>query len=176
MSTSKVRMWFLRETEKAYQYTKLPPDRQRNPEDLMWIPKSQVEHRSKQPNGLHELTLPDWLVEAKNLLLILSLLFVMGCVTTKKPVTASSGPPLPLLSKMPKAQMRFQAAAVIGPNGEFILTFIYNTNHPGSYYFDLQESSNMVNWVNVYTNVSGSFMTVTNKYKHRFFRMRGHNP
>lgn len=61
------RLWFIRETEKAYLYTKVPPDRMRQRDDEIWIPKSQVEHRSKQPNGLHEITIPTWLAENKGL-------------------------------------------------------------------------------------------------------------
>ena len=63
----KSRLWFIRETENARLYSKLPPERNPSDEDLIWLPKSQIEHTSKEPSGLHIVTIPDWLGEKKGL-------------------------------------------------------------------------------------------------------------
>lgn len=69
--TTKVRLWFVRETEKARRYCPIPPDRSPTEGDMIWIPKSIIEHTTKyatDTNGwpIHIVTLPDWFVE-KNL-------------------------------------------------------------------------------------------------------------
>lgn len=64
----KIRLWILsaRETEKAYCYSKVPPDRSMEESDIVWVPKSVVEGRTKR--GLeHEVELPDWFIEKNNL-------------------------------------------------------------------------------------------------------------
>lgn len=61
--TEKRKLWFMRETDKAFQYSKTPPDRER---DQIWIPKSIVEHRTKIGNE-HIVTLPSWFCENENL-------------------------------------------------------------------------------------------------------------
>lgn len=168
MGTTKIRLWFVRETEKAYQYTKLPPDRQRNPDDLVWIPKSQIEHRSKQPNGLHEVTLPDWLVEAKNLLLVLSLILFTSCSTSSKKLN------LPQLPKTPQARFgpafEFKAAAV----KEWTVLWKYNTADTNAYWWDLQESTNLTTWITIRTNLPSGTTTVMATNKYRFYRLKGH--
>jgi hypothetical protein len=64
----KIRLWIIeqRETEKAHCYSRIPPERNPQEEDIIWVPKSIVEHRTKR--GLeHEVELPDWFAEARNL-------------------------------------------------------------------------------------------------------------
>ena len=58
-----MRLWLLRETEKARLYSKTPPDRE---EDPIWIPKSIVEHTTKRGNE-HDVKLPDWFIEKNGL-------------------------------------------------------------------------------------------------------------
>lgn len=68
MSTTKVRLWFREETELARKYSKVPPERVHEyPVSKIWIPKSIIEHTSKEPSGLHIVTLPDWFVEKEGL-------------------------------------------------------------------------------------------------------------
>jgi hypothetical protein len=62
----KIRLWFIRETEKARQYSRVPPDRNPSQSDMIWIPRSIVEHTSKSGNE-HTLELPDWFVEKEGL-------------------------------------------------------------------------------------------------------------
>lgn len=66
MSTAK--LWFVRQTESARLYSKLP--RSRNPErsDEVWIPISQIEHTTRHPSQgeewpVHIVKIPDWLAE-----------------------------------------------------------------------------------------------------------------
>jgi len=63
-------MWFLRETPLARKYSRLPPDKFPMPEDMLWMPRSIIEHTSKlnaaNPDE-HILTLPNWFVEKENL-------------------------------------------------------------------------------------------------------------
>ena len=64
----KVRLWFVRESEKARQYCKVP--KSRNPvaasPDFVWIPKSLIEHTTKRPSAdgvewpEHEVTVEEW--------------------------------------------------------------------------------------------------------------------
>lgn len=63
MGGVKIRLWLIRETEKARLYSKTPPERL---PDYIWIAKSIVEHTSKRGNE-HEVTLPDWFIEMKHL-------------------------------------------------------------------------------------------------------------
>lgn len=63
MSTTKVNLWFQSETEKAKKYSRIPPARNPSDEDMIWIPKSIIEHTSKNIGGHHVVTLPDWFVE-----------------------------------------------------------------------------------------------------------------
>lgn len=62
--TTKIRLWFIQETEQARLYSKTPPGRDA---DEVWIPKSIIEHTSKEPSGLHIVTLPDWFIEKEGL-------------------------------------------------------------------------------------------------------------
>lgn len=63
----KIRLWFIRETEKARLYSKLPPERHPTAEDQLWIPRSVVGHTSKEPSGLHIVEVEDWFAEKENL-------------------------------------------------------------------------------------------------------------
>ena len=63
----KLRLWFIRETEKARLYCKLPPERNPTADDNVWIPRSVVSHTSKEPSGLHILEVDDWFAEKENL-------------------------------------------------------------------------------------------------------------
>lgn len=65
--TTKIRMWYVKETKDAYQYSRIPPERNPQKTDLEWIPKSVIEHRTMNPQGEHILTLPDWVVRTKKL-------------------------------------------------------------------------------------------------------------
>ena len=58
-----IRLWFLRQTEKARLYSKTPPDRGI---DEIWIPLSIVEHTTKRGNE-HVVKLPDWFIEREGL-------------------------------------------------------------------------------------------------------------
>jgi len=63
----KVRLWLIRETDKARLYSRLPPERHPTEDDQVWIPRSVVNHTSKEPSGLHEVTVEDWFAERENL-------------------------------------------------------------------------------------------------------------
>lgn len=67
METEKHRLWFIRETASARGYSKVPPERRPTHEDLVWLPRSQIEHTSKEPSGIHIVTIPEWLARAKGL-------------------------------------------------------------------------------------------------------------
>lgn len=56
--SSIVQLWYVSESKLAYQYSKTPPDRE---PDLIWIPKSIVEHRTKR-GDVHQVELPEWFV------------------------------------------------------------------------------------------------------------------
>lgn len=63
-----MRLWLIRETELARQYSKVPPLGRGATEndDLIWIPKSIIEHTTKRGSE-HEVKLPDWFIEKQNL-------------------------------------------------------------------------------------------------------------
>jgi len=63
----KIRLWFIRETNLARLYSQLPPNRNPGVEDQVWIPRSVVEHTSKEPSGLHIVTVADWFADKNNL-------------------------------------------------------------------------------------------------------------
>jgi hypothetical protein len=54
--TTKLKLNFIRETEQARLYS----DSQGRE---FWIPRSIVEHTTKWPNGVHEITLPIWKIK-----------------------------------------------------------------------------------------------------------------
>lgn len=61
-----IRLWLIRETEKARLYCKFPPPEDILPGDYIWIPRSIVEHTSKR--GIeHTVKLPDWFIEKEGL-------------------------------------------------------------------------------------------------------------
>lgn len=66
----KIRLWFIRETELARLYSKFDPTgrggTEPNEGDLVWVPRSIVEHTSKRGKE-HTLELPDWFVEKAGL-------------------------------------------------------------------------------------------------------------
>lgn len=62
----KIRLWFLRETDKARLYSKLPPERNPTKEDEIWIPRSVIEYATKFGNE-HHLTITDWFADKNNL-------------------------------------------------------------------------------------------------------------
>ncbi len=62
----RIRLWLIRETEKARQYSRIPPERHAEPSDLLWVPRSIVEHTTKCGSE-HEVDLPDWFIEKNNL-------------------------------------------------------------------------------------------------------------
>lgn len=62
----KIRLWFIRQTDKARLYSKVPPERNPGKEDQVWIPLSVLEHVTKRGNE-HEVTMADWFGEKENL-------------------------------------------------------------------------------------------------------------
>lgn len=61
-------LWFIRETEKARLFYKLPPERNPGKDDEVWLPKSQIEHTTRYTtNNEHHVTIPDWLADKHNL-------------------------------------------------------------------------------------------------------------
>ncbi len=71
MSATKIRLWFVRETEKARLYCKFAPHpdlgfANADQADYVWIPRSIVEHTSKR-GAEHTLDLPDWFIEKEGL-------------------------------------------------------------------------------------------------------------
>lgn len=75
MSTTKIRLWLVKETDLARQYCKFNPfvsvsgiehGNSMEDTDLIWIPKSIIEHTSKRGNE-HVVTLPDWFIEKEHL-------------------------------------------------------------------------------------------------------------
>jgi hypothetical protein len=79
----KVNLYLIRETPKARLYSRfpfkaVPPESEdlntssiydgpTEPENVVWVPLSIVEHTTKNPDGHHIVTLPDWFVEKENL-------------------------------------------------------------------------------------------------------------
>lgn len=63
----KVRLWYVRETDKARRYCKLPPERNPTEADHIWIPRSVCEHTTKYPDGQHIVDVADWFAEKENL-------------------------------------------------------------------------------------------------------------
>lgn len=72
MSKSTVRLWQIGGTPKAYLFSRRPRERDSNPKDAVWIPRSQIECITKFPEDTFgwrecEVTLPDWLVDKHGL-------------------------------------------------------------------------------------------------------------
>ena len=68
--TTQITLWFIEESPLARKYSKLPPDRHPTEEDMIWIPKSVIEHTSKmgvQFCDQHIVTVQDWFVRNKKL-------------------------------------------------------------------------------------------------------------
>ncbi len=68
----KVRLWLIRETDKARLYSRLPPDRRDRLErgdhaDEIWIPRSVIESQLKFADGECNLTIADWFGEKYDL-------------------------------------------------------------------------------------------------------------
>jgi hypothetical protein len=61
-----IRLWLIRETEKARLYSKVPPERGQTGETQIWVPRSIVEHTSKRGSE-HTVDLPDWFIEKNGL-------------------------------------------------------------------------------------------------------------
>lgn len=62
-----VRLWYIRQTDKARLYSKLPPSRNPGPADQIWIPHSVVEGRTIYPTGEHHLRIQEWFCEKEGL-------------------------------------------------------------------------------------------------------------
>ncbi len=62
----KIRLWFIMETEAARLYSTTPNNDSARDGRRIWIPRSIVEHTSKQ-GAEHTLDLPDWFIEKENL-------------------------------------------------------------------------------------------------------------
>jgi hypothetical protein len=63
----KIRLWFIRETQHARLYCKLPPERHPTDADYVWVPRSVIEGCMKFPTGECHLELADWFAEKENL-------------------------------------------------------------------------------------------------------------
>jgi len=68
----RVRLWFVRETEKARLYCRIPMSWHPGPEDEIWVPRSVVNHTTKRPakdgeRPEHEIEMEDWFGEEKGL-------------------------------------------------------------------------------------------------------------
>ena len=67
-----MRLWLIRETELARLYSTVPPERHpvldtKDPDcDVVWVPKSIIEHTTKRGNE-HDVKLPDWFLEKHSL-------------------------------------------------------------------------------------------------------------
>lgn len=65
-STNTIRLWFVSDTDKARLYSRIPPERNPQNDDMVWIPLSVIEHTTKRQNE-HMVTLACWFVEARGL-------------------------------------------------------------------------------------------------------------
>lgn len=70
--TVKLKLWFMQETAKARLYATTPP-RPGVTATVVWLPRSQIEHTSKEPADpgqlpVHVVTIPEWLATSKGLL------------------------------------------------------------------------------------------------------------
>lgn len=63
----KIKLWLIKETEKARLYSKLPPDRHPTHEDEIWVPRSVIEHQTKLPDACCIVTVSAWWADYKNL-------------------------------------------------------------------------------------------------------------
>lgn len=181
MSAERIRMWYVRESEKAWQYTKIPPDRMRQQEDYVWVPKSITEHRSKQENGLHELTLPLWFLEKNGLILLLILCLLTGCAISKPRPKRYMSLPLPgggtynyfapMLAST-NTGVRIRAA---GGQTIRLVPWKYDLpfgTGPSNWWWNLMVSTNFVDWRVAQSNVTeGVTVEATNKFE--FFRLKG---
>jgi hypothetical protein len=61
-----MRLWLIHETGLARRYSKVPPERHPEESDMLWIPKSIIEHTTKRGNE-HDVKLPDWFIEKSGL-------------------------------------------------------------------------------------------------------------
>jgi hypothetical protein len=66
-----MRLWLVKETEKARRYCKFAPHpdlgfANAEESDMVWIPRSIIEHTTKRGNE-HEVALPDWFIEKEGL-------------------------------------------------------------------------------------------------------------
>lgn len=68
MAAVTVQLWFVRETDAARLYTKIPPSRNPGKRDEVWLAKSQIEGTVKFPDGRHEVKIPEWMAEKKGIL------------------------------------------------------------------------------------------------------------
>lgn len=66
----KVNLWKIdgtTDTTLARYYSKLPPSRNPQPEDFIYVPKSIIEGVSQNLGGHHVVELPDWFVRKEGL-------------------------------------------------------------------------------------------------------------
>lgn len=61
-----MRLYFIRETDKARLYSKTDPANPNRDLHEFWVPKSIIEHTTKRGNE-HDVKLPDWFLEARGL-------------------------------------------------------------------------------------------------------------
>lgn len=65
-------------------------------------------------------------------------------------------------------EMFFPAGTVM----EWVVPFRYPPDK-SNYWWDMQESSNLINWTTITTNATGEFYTVTNSKPRMFYRAKG---
>lgn len=61
-----MRLWLIRETEKARLYSTTDPTDPHREVNELWVPLSVIEHTTKRGNE-HDVKLPDWFIEARGL-------------------------------------------------------------------------------------------------------------
>ncbi len=71
VSTTTIRLWLIRETDKARLYCKFAPHpdlgfSNADDGDTVWVPRSIIEHTSKR-SAEHHVKLPDWFIEKEKL-------------------------------------------------------------------------------------------------------------
>lgn len=66
-----ITLWLIRSTEKAFLFSRLPPEKYTEKEDEIWIGRILVENIIKMPEQdgmrLCDVKLPEWLIEKENL-------------------------------------------------------------------------------------------------------------
>ena len=62
---------------------------------------------------------------------------------------------------------------IFGTNGEVLIPWKYDVSNTNAYYWDLQETSNLVSWVTTQTNLGPEDVMIKRTNQHRFYRLKG---